>query len=84
MRSGCSEWLGYDQHDACDWMAPWISAALTVTLQHGRSDRSCDRSINTGDGELFGLPVVGFAVQKYVNGAANSSGALANYGIATA
>ncbi|MFL2502650.1 MAG: hypothetical protein ACJ0Q1_07000 [Luminiphilus sp.] len=43
----------------------------------------CDRSIDAGDGELYGLPVVGFAVQKYVNGSANSSGALANYGMAT-
>ena len=49
----------------------------------GDQTNPCDRSINAGDGELFGLPVVGFAVQKYVNGSANSSGALANYGMAT-
>ena len=43
----------------------------------------CERSISSGDAEMFGLPVVGFAVQKYVNGSANSAGALANYGMAT-
>jgi hypothetical protein len=47
----------------------------------------CDRTI-TGDSagadvNMTGLPVVGFAVQKYVNGSANSSGALANYGMST-
>jgi len=30
--------------------------------------KPCDRSIDAGDGQLFGLPVIGFAVQKYVNG----------------
>ena len=49
----------------------------------GDQTNPCDRSINAGDAELFGLPVVGFAVQKYVNGSANSAGALANYGMAT-
>ena len=49
----------------------------------GDQTNPCDRSINSGDAELFGLPVVGFAVQKYVNGSANSAGALANYGMAT-
>ena len=37
----------------------------------------CDRSINAGDAQLFGLPVVGFAIQKYVNG-----GPGANYSMA--
>ena len=38
----------------------------------------CERSINAGDAQLFGLPVVGFAIQKYVNG-----GPGANYSMAT-
>ena len=37
----------------------------------------CDRSINAGDAQLFGLPVVGFSIQKYVNG-----GPGANYSMA--
>jgi hypothetical protein len=55
-------------------------ADITTT---GDQTDPCDRSIDAGDAELFGLPVVGFAVQKYVNGSANSAGALANYGMAT-
>jgi hypothetical protein len=43
----------------------------------------CARSIDSGDAELFGLPVVGFAVQKYVNGSAGGAGVLANYAMAT-
>lgn len=53
------------------------------TADTANVNASCERSINSGDAELFGLPVVGFAVQKYVNGSANSAGALANYGMAT-
>jgi hypothetical protein len=45
--------------------------------------KPCDRSINAGDAELFGLPVIGFAVQKYVNGSAGGAGVLANYAMAT-
>ena len=44
----------------------------------------CTRTIDAGDGQLVGLPVVGFAVQKYVNGNAGGAGVLANYAIATA
>jgi len=48
----------------------------------------CARTIDAGDGQLIGLPVVGFAVQKYVNGNVNDApsgqGVLANYAIATA
>ena len=44
----------------------------------------CTRTIDAGDGQLIGLPVVGFAVQKYVNGNADGSGVLANYAISTA
>ena len=45
----------------------------------------CTRTIDAGDGQLIGLPVVGFAVQKYVNGPDfHPSGVLANYAIATA
>jgi hypothetical protein len=43
----------------------------------------CDRMIDAGDGQLFGLPVTGFAVQKYVNGSAGGAGVLANYAMAT-
>jgi hypothetical protein len=38
----------------------------------------CERTISAGDAQLLGLPVVGFAVQKYVNG-----GPGANYSMAT-
>ena len=37
----------------------------------------CDRSIDAGDGTLFGLPVVGFAVQKYISGSASATYAMA-------
>ena len=49
----------------------------------GDQTKPCDRSIDAGDAELFGLPVVGFAVQKYVNGSAGGAGVLANYAMAT-
>ena len=64
-------------------MALWIFGTDGDSTPLGDLTDPCDRSIYAGDGELFGLPVVGFGVQKYVNGAANSSGALANYGMAT-
>ena len=44
----------------------------------------CTRTIDAGDGQLIGLPVVGFAVQKFVNGDADGTGILANYAISTA
>jgi hypothetical protein len=44
---------------------------------------ACDRTIDAGDATLTGLPVVGFAVQKYVNGSAGGAGVLANYAMAT-
>ena len=44
----------------------------------------CTRTIDAGDGQLIGLPVIGFAVQKYVNGNADGTGVLANYAMATA
>jgi hypothetical protein len=44
---------------------------------------TCDRQIDAGDATLTGLPVVGFAVQKYVNGSAGGAGVLANYAMAT-
>jgi len=37
----------------------------------------CDRSIDAGDGTLFGLPVVGFAVQKYISSSAGATYAMA-------
>jgi len=43
----------------------------------------CDRMIDSGDAQLLGLPVLGFAVQKYVNGSAGGAGVLANYAMAT-
>jgi hypothetical protein len=52
-------------------------------LTLGDRTTPCDRSIDSGDAELFGLPVVGFAVQKYVNGSAGGAGVLANYAMAT-
>ena len=52
-------------------------------LTLGDRTTPCDRSINSGDAEMFGLPVVGFAVQKYVNGSAGGAGVLANYAMAT-
>jgi hypothetical protein len=43
----------------------------------------CERKIQGGNGTILdGLPIVGFAVQKYVNGAAGGAGVLANYGAA--
>ncbi|MEX0334481.1 hypothetical protein [Vibrio tubiashii] len=36
-------------------------------------------AIQDGDVMVKGLPVIGFAIQKYVNNAATSAGALANY-----
>jgi hypothetical protein len=45
---------------------------------------ACDRIIEDDNGvTMLGLPVVGFAAQKYVNGAAGGSGVLANYGMST-
>ena len=44
---------------------------------------ACDRTIDAGDATLTGLPVLGFAVQKYVNGSAGGAGVLANYAMAT-
>jgi hypothetical protein len=52
------------------------------TTDVGATD-PCTRTIDAGDGQLVGLPVVGFAVQKYVNGNAGGAGVLANYAIAT-
>ena len=46
-------------------------------------ENPCSRSINAGDAQLYGLPVVGFAFQKYVNGDIDGSGVLANYAMAT-
>ena len=43
----------------------------------------CTREIDAGDGSLLGLPVVGFAVQKYVNGNVDGTGVLANYSMAS-
>jgi hypothetical protein len=37
----------------------------------------CDRTIDAGDGSLQGLPVVGFAVQKFVNGGPGATYAMA-------
>jgi hypothetical protein len=38
---------------------------------------SCARTIDAGDGSLQGLPVVGFAVQKFVNGGPGATYAMA-------
>ena len=42
----------------------------------------CDRTISADDNVMTGLPVVGFAVQKYVNGDLGS-GTLAYYAMST-
>ena len=42
----------------------------------------CDRTIDADAATMTGLPVVGFAVQKYVNGTLGS-GTLANYAMST-
>ena len=46
-------------------------------------ENPCSRTIDAGDAQLYGLPVVGFAFQKYVNGDIDGSGVLANYAMAT-
>jgi hypothetical protein len=43
----------------------------------------CQRKIKDDGHVLTGLPVVGFAVQKYVNGSAGGAGVLANYAISS-
>ena len=48
------------------------------------AEEPCTRTIDAGDGQLIGLPVVGFAVQKYVNGETLGTGVLANYAISIA
>ena len=40
--------------------------------------------IAAGDGQLIGLPLVGFAEKKYVNGETVGTGVLANYAVANA
>ena len=50
----------------------------------GDQTNPCARTIDAGDAQLKGLPVLGFAVQKYVNGSAGGAGVLANYAMATA
>ena len=57
--------------------------ADTVGDQTDPCTRTIDGADADGDVFMTGLPVVGFAVQKYVNGAANSDGALANYAMST-
>ena len=44
---------------------------------------ACARTISDADDTITGLPVVGFAVQKYVNGSAGGAGVLANYAAAS-
>jgi len=44
---------------------------------------ACARTISDADDIITGLPVVGFAVQKYVNGSAGGAGVLANYAMST-
>ena len=44
----------------------------------------CIRMIAAGDGQLTGLPLVGFAEKKYVNGETVGTGVLANYAVANA
>ena len=45
------------------------------------AEEPCTRTIDAGDGQLIGLPVVGFAVQKYMNGETLGTELLANYAI---
>jgi hypothetical protein len=44
---------------------------------------ACARTISDAEDTITGLPAVGFAVQKYVNGNAGGAGVLANYAMAT-
>ena len=62
--------------DACD-----VDGDATTDVD---LEAPCGRRIDAGEGQLFGLPVVGFAFQKYVNGNAGGAGVLANYAMATA
>ena len=61
-----------------------ISSTLGVCTDGQNFTNPCKRSIDAGDGQLVGLPVIGFAVQKYVNGSAGGTGILANYATAVA
>lgn len=58
---------------ACDNAASYVSA----------SSLTCERMIGDDENLMRGLPVVGFAVQKYVNGSAGGAGVLANYAMST-
>ena len=52
----------------------------TLTVAH----TDCTREIfDSANDTLLGLPVVGFAVQKYTNGDAGGAGVLANYAMST-
>ncbi len=51
-------------------------------LTTGDQTNPCDRQIHADGHTMTGLPVVGFAVQKYVNGDLGS-GVLANYAMST-
>ena len=57
--------------------------ADTVGDQTDPCDRTIDGADADGDVFMTGLPVVGFAVQKYVNGSAGGAGVLANYAMST-
>jgi hypothetical protein len=59
-----------------------ISSTLNACTDGQNVKNPCNRGIDAGDGQLFGLPVMGFAVQKYVNGGAGGAGVLANYATA--
>ena len=60
-----------------------ISSTLNACTDGQNITSPCKRMISDGVSELTGLPVVGFAVQKYVNGSAGGTGVLANYAMAT-
>jgi len=60
-----------------------ISSTLNACTNGQNVTNPCKRGIDAGDGQLFGLPVMGFAVQKYVNGDAGGAGVLANYAMAS-
>lgn len=67
--------------------AHFAPAMLDTTLDGCRGEMgnstSCKRQITDGSTVLTGLPVTGFAVQKYVNGSAGGAGVLANYAISS-
>lgn len=60
-----------------------VQTDLTVVHENGWMEVDfttvANRAVATNAGDFEGLPVIGFAVQKYVNGDVNGTGVLSNY-----